>query len=88
MENMENIENDYAEARLRFREVESSLIVLQQAVQNEEEAVTLENIDDNLEIIIEILHRTIEKLDATIDKQFATISLEDLGNQIKNLAEQ
>lgn len=85
---MEHIENEYAEARMRFREVESSLIVLQQAVQNEEEVITLENIDDNLEIIIEILHRTIENFDATIHKQFATISLEDLRNQITNSEEQ
>lgn len=46
------MENELADLRMRIREIKSSLIVLQQAVQNENQIMTFSNIDDNLEIII------------------------------------
>ncbi len=42
-----------ADAKLKIKEIQSSLIILQKAIQNKEEKLNYNNIDDYLEIIIE-----------------------------------
>lgn len=63
------MDNELAEVRMNLKEIESILIVLQQAIQNENEVITFSNIDDNLEIIIEKVQNTIQKFYAMENKK-------------------
>ncbi len=79
MENFEMIiENDYADALGIFREVESSLRVMHQALQTECGMVTLSHLEDNLVIILDRLELAIKKFIATSDKQFANIPISSI----------
>lgn len=64
------MESEFADIKMKIREIKSSLIILQQAVQNENKLISLSNIDDNLEIIIENVENTLNRYEDLIDKQF------------------
>lgn len=66
------MEHAYAELKMKIKEVESSLIILQQAVQNENEIITNSNIDDNLEIIIEKTSEILKTFESITNLQFAS----------------
>ncbi len=68
------MENEFADIKMKIREIKSSLIILQQAIQNENKLISLSNIDDNLEIIIENVENTLSKYENLIDKQFTLVN--------------
>lgn len=68
------MENEFADIKMKIREIKSSLIILQQAIQNENKLISLSNIDDNLEIIIENVEITLNKYENLIDKQFTLVN--------------
>ena len=68
------MENEFADIIMKIREIKSSLIILQQAIQNENKLISLSNIDDNLEIIIENVENTLSKYENLIDKQFTLVN--------------
>lgn len=68
------MENEFADIKMKIREIKSSLIILQQAIQNENKLISLSNIDDNLEIIIENVENTLNKYENLIDKQFTLVN--------------
>jgi len=53
------MENKITDLYQHIKELESGLIVLQNAVQNDNNIISLENIDNNLEIIIEKVKKII-----------------------------
>jgi len=53
MVDLKNSENMLAELYLKTKEINSSLVILQQAVQNENAPVTITDIDNHLELISE-----------------------------------
>lgn len=57
------MESKFADLTLGLAEVKSCLIVLQQAVQNERDELTSENIDHNLETIIDKLSKVIDEFE-------------------------
>ena len=57
------MEDKFVELTMSFTEVKSCLIVLQQAVQNEHDELTLDNIDHSLETIIDKLSRVIDEFE-------------------------
>lgn len=63
------MEDKFAELTMSFTEVKSCLIVLQQAVQNEHDELTLDNIDHSLETIIDKLSRVIDEFE-TFGEEF------------------
>ncbi len=68
------MENEFADIKMKIREIKSSLIILQQAIQNENKLISLSNIDDNLELIIENVENTLSKYENLTDKQFTLVS--------------
>lgn len=56
------MEDKLVDLKLSMQEIESSLIILQKALKNNEEKITLSNIDDCLEMIIEKIKNTITLL--------------------------
>ena len=63
-----NIENEIAELRQKVKEIHSSLIVLQQAIQNENDYMLIERYDDILEVIIEYAQKSLEMANELSDK--------------------
>lgn len=68
------MENEFADVKMKIREIKSSLIILQQAVQNENQLISFSNIDDNLEIIIENIEDTLNKCENLSEQQFTLLT--------------
>lgn len=58
-----NISDNLTELQGNLREIKSSLIILQQAIENNDEIINLEDIDNHLEILIEKFNTTIENME-------------------------
>lgn len=58
-----SLENLISEHTLNLKEILSSIVLLQQAIQNEYAEIKLKDIDNHLEIIIEKLNDTIINTD-------------------------
>lgn len=58
-----SLENLISEHILNLKEILSSIVLLQQAVQNEYAEIKLKDIDNNLEILIEKLNNTVKNTD-------------------------
>lgn len=56
------MEDKLTDLKLSMQEIESSLIILQKALNNNEENITITNIDNCLEVIIEKTKNTIKLL--------------------------
>jgi hypothetical protein len=54
--------------RQKVKEIHSSLIVLQQAIQNENDYTLIEHYDDVLEVIIEYAQKTLEMANGLSDE--------------------
>ena len=57
---MEDLINEY---QLQLQEVRSCIVVLQQAVQNENKEMTYCDVDNYLEIVLEKINKIIESFD-------------------------
>lgn len=68
------MENEFADVKMRIREIKSSLIILQQAIQNENQLISFSNIDDHLEIIIENIEDTLNKCENLSEQQFTLLN--------------
>lgn len=64
------MENKLVEITVQLKEIESALLVLQEAIENENEKVTMENVNDILEIVIPKMSKTRKKLTNAIDEIF------------------
>lgn len=58
-----NIADNLADIQGNLREIKSSLIILQQAIENNNEIINFEDIDNHLEILIEKFNTTIEDIE-------------------------
>ncbi len=63
------MKDEFTELRLKMQEIYSCLIVLQQAVSNENSLITNANIDDYLEIVIDKTAETLRLFDIINTKQ-------------------
>ena len=68
------MENEFADIKMKIREIKSSLIILQQAIKNENQLISFSNIDDNLEIIIENIEDTLNKCENLSEHQFTLLN--------------
>ncbi|MGM9993646.1 MAG: hypothetical protein ACI37R_02840 [Candidatus Avigastranaerophilus sp.] len=57
------IEDKLTELQGNLREIKSSLIILQQAIENNDEIINIEDIDNHLKILIEKFNTTIENME-------------------------
>lgn len=64
------METECVDLKLKIQEINSSLRILQQAIQNENDVITYTNIDDYLEIIIEKTSNILDSFDYLSDKIF------------------
>lgn len=58
-----NISDNLTELQGNLREIKSSLIILQQAIENNNEIINFEDLDNHLEILIEKFNTTIENME-------------------------